>query len=122
MAQLSEHLKVCEDSDWYLLRSLWRLEVELGRSPTKKDFPRGDCPDLDEYYLAFGKLRFARTAAGLATDRNQGIEAQKANLILDLIELGERLGRTPSATDLNEAARKNECRYAGAYLRAFGSL
>jgi hypothetical protein len=50
------------------------------------------------------------------------VEAQRANLILDLSELGKKLGHAPSAGDINRAASENVCRYAGAYISAFGSL
>lgn len=119
-------LRITHEPEWYLLRSLWRLQIKLRKAPESSDieqaFEKGECPSKEEFYACFKKIRFARTAAGLATDRGFGSEAQKANLLLDLIELGESEGGKLTARILIEASKKNICRTPDTYSRVFGTL
>jgi hypothetical protein len=105
-------------SDTQILEELKASAGRLGRSPTMREFAAD--PDTTVHPQTviehFGSWNAAKRDAGLVPRRF----ATRAELVRLLRELGEELGRTPTARDLD--ARKGSVPSKSLYWHTFGSL
>ena len=105
-------------SDEQIVEQLAGCAKRLGRSPTMREFE--DDPETTVHPQTviqhFGSWNKAKRAAGLVPRRF----ATREDLIRLLRELGERLGRTPSARDLDE--HRTSMPSKSLYWHTFGSL
>ena len=105
-------------SDAEILGQLKGSAERLGRSPTMREF--ADDPDTTIHPQTvierFGSWNRAKRAAGLVPRRF----ATKEELLRCLRELGERLGRTPTAKDVD--ANRGLVPSKSLYWHTFGSL
>jgi hypothetical protein len=105
-------------SDQELLAELRASAQRLGRSPTMREF--ADDPKARVHPQTviehFGSWNAAKREAGLVPRRF----ATRQELLQVLRELGEELGRTPTARDLEE--RRGRLPSKSLYWHTFGSL
>jgi hypothetical protein len=105
-------------TDEQILDELRACAGRLGRSPTMKEF--GDDPETQVHPQTvidhFGSWNRAKRAAGLVPRRF----ASRDELLGLLRELGEELGRVPTAKDLD--ARRGRMPSKSLYWHTFGSL
>jgi hypothetical protein len=105
-------------SDEQILEELRASARRLGRSPTMKEFAAD--PDAHVHPQTviehFGTWNAAKRTAGLMPRRF----ATRDELVAQLRRLGEELGRTPSARDLDE--RRGLMPSKSLYWHTFGSL
>jgi hypothetical protein len=105
-------------SDEEILEELRASAQRLGRSPTMKEF--SDDPETRVHPQTviehFGSWNKAKRQAGLVPRRN----ATRAELIGQLQELGRRLGRVPTAKDVD--ANRGWMPSKSLYWHTFGSL
>ena len=105
-------------SDGEILEELRACSARLGRSPTMKEF--ADDPETQVHPQTviehFGSWNKAKRQAGLVPRRN----ATRAELIGQLQELGKRLGRVPTAKDVD--AKRGSMPSKSLYWHTFGSL
>ena len=105
-------------SDTQILDELKASAGRLGRSPTMREFAAD--PDTTVHPQTviehFGSWNAAKRDAGLVPRRF----ATRAELVRLLRELGEELGRPPTARDLD--ARKGSVPSKSLYWHTFGSL
>jgi hypothetical protein len=105
-------------SDAQILEQLKSCSTRLGRSPTMREF--ADDPETTIHPQTvierFGSWNRAKRAAGLVPRRF----ATKEELLQCLRELGERLGRTPTAKDVD--ANRGLVPSKSLYWHTFGSL
>jgi hypothetical protein len=105
-------------SDEEILEELRTSATRLGRSPTMKEF--ADDPETRVHPQTviehFGSWNKAKRRAGLVPRRN----ATRAELIGQLQELGRRLGRVPTAKDVD--ANRSWMPSKSLYWHTFGSL
>ncbi len=105
-------------SDAQILEQLKSSSARLGRSPTMREF--ADDPETTIHPQTvierFGSWNRAKRAAGLVPRRF----ATKEELLRCLRELGERLGRTPTAKDVD--ANRGLVPSKSLYWHTFGSL
>jgi hypothetical protein len=105
-------------SDAQILEQLKSCAERLGRSPTMREF--ADDPETTIHPQTvierFGSWNRAKRAAGLVPRRF----ATKEELLRCLQELGERLGRTPTAKDVD--ANRGLVPSKSLYWHTFGSL
>ena len=105
-------------SDEQILRELRDSAERLGRSPTMKEFAAD--PDARVHPQTviehFGTWNAAKRSAGLMPRRF----ATREELVTELRRLGEELGRTPTARDLDE--RRGAIPSKSLYWHTFGSL
>jgi len=105
-------------SDAQILEQLTSCAERLGRSPTMREF--ADDPETTIHPQTvierFGSWNRAKRAAGLVPRRF----ATKEELLRCLRELGERLGRTPTAKDVD--ANRGLVPSKSLYWHTFGSL
>src|SRR5262249_5172535 len=87
-------------SDEDILRQLKECASRLGRSPTMREFSEDEATTIHPQTVIerFGSWNRAKRAAGLVPRRF----ATKEELLRCLRELGERIGRTPTAKDVDE--------------------
>src|SRR5215211_5180173 len=105
-------------SDEMLLRELRGCAKRLGRSPTMRQFSldaRAE-PHPQTIVARFGSWNGAKRRAGLVARRF----ATRAELLLQLRELGAELGRTPTGADLER--RRASMPSKSLYWQTFGSL
>jgi HNH endonuclease len=105
-------------SDAEILAQLKASAERLGRSPTMREFA-GDAETTihpQTVIERFGSWNRAKRAAGLVPRRF----ATKEELLRCLRELGERLGRTPTAKDVD--ANRGLVPSKSLYWHTFGSL
>jgi Homing endonuclease associated repeat len=105
-------------SDDDILEQLRASAERLGRSPTMREFEddSGTTVHPQTVIQHFGSWNEAKRTAGLVPRRF----AQPADLIRQLRELGEALGRPPTARDLDE--RRDSMPSKSLYWHMFGSL
>jgi hypothetical protein len=105
-------------SDEEILGQLKASAERLGRSPTMKEFAedRETVIHPQTVIERFGSWNRAKRAAGLVPRRF----ATKEELLRCLRELGERLGRVPTAKDLD--ANRGSVPSKSLYWHTFGSL
>jgi hypothetical protein len=105
-------------SDAQILDELKACAGRLGRSPTMREFAadRETTVHPQTVIEHFGSWNAAKREAGLVPRRF----ATRAELVGLLRELGEELGRPPSARDLDE--RKGSVPSKSLYWHTFGSL
>jgi Homing endonuclease associated repeat len=105
-------------SDTEILQELRASSERLGRSPTMKEF--ADDPQTRVHPQTviehFGSWNRAKRQAGLVPRRN----ATRAELVGQLQELGRRLGRVPTAKDVD--ANRGWMPSKSLYWHTFGSL
>ena len=105
-------------TDEMLLEELRGCANRLGRSPTMREFgldPEAE-PHPQTIVARFGSWNRAKRQAGLVARRF----ATRAELLLQLQELGAELGRTPTGTDL--VSRHASMPSKSLYWQAFGSF
>jgi hypothetical protein len=105
-------------SDEDILGQLRTCAARLGRSPTMREFSDDSETTVHPQTVIerFGTWNRAKRAAGLVPRRF----ATKEELLRCLRELGERIGRTPSAKDLD--AHRGLVPSKSLYWHTFGSL
>jgi hypothetical protein len=105
-------------SDEQILDELRASAERLGRSPTMREFAADEDTTVHPQTVIehFGSWNNAKREAGLVPRRF----ATRAELLRLLRELGEELGRTPTAKDLD--ARKGRIPSKSLYWHTFGSL
>jgi hypothetical protein len=105
-------------SDEEIVEQLQVAAKRLGRSPTMREFAADDVTTVHPQTVIshFGSWNAAKRAAGLVPRRF----TTRADLVRLLRELGERLGRTPTARDLDE--HRGEVPSKSLYWHTFGSL
>jgi hypothetical protein len=105
-------------SDAQILDELKACAGRLGRSPTMREFAADPETTVHPQTVIehFGSWNAAKREAGLVPRRF----ATRAELVGLLRELGEELGRPPSARDLDE--RKGSVPSKSLYWHTFGSL
>ncbi|MDX6512792.1 MAG: hypothetical protein QOE36_2296 [Gaiellaceae bacterium] len=105
-------------SDAQILDELKACAERLGRSPTMREFAADPETTVHPQTVIehFGSWNAAKREAGLVPRRF----ATRAELVGLLRELGEELGRPPSARDLDE--RKGSVPSKSLYWHTFGSL
>ena len=105
-------------SDEDILGQLRDSAERLGRSPTMREFEddAGTTVHPQTVIQHFGSWNEAKRQAGLVPRRF----AQPADLIRQLRELGDELGRPPTARDLDE--RRESMPSKSLYWHMFGSL
>ena len=105
-------------SDEQILEELTASAKRLGRSPTMREF--ADDPKTSVHPQTviehFGSWNAAKRAAGLVPRRF----ATRAELLGLLRELGDELGRPPTARDIDE--HKGKLPSKSLYWHTFGSL
>jgi hypothetical protein len=105
-------------TDDQILSELRESAERLGRSPTMKEFAAD--PDARVHPQTviehFGTWNAAKRAAGLMPRRF----ATREELVSELRRLGDELGRTPTARDLDE--RRGTIPSKSLYWHTFGSL
>jgi Homing endonuclease associated repeat len=105
-------------SDEEILQELVRAAERMGRSPTMREF--ADDPEVRVHPQTviehFGTWNAAKRAAGLFPRRF----LTREELLEQLRNLGEELGRTPTARDL--AARGRSLPSASLYAHTFGTF
>ena len=101
-----------------ILGELRACANRLGRSPTMREFAADEQTTLHPQTVIehFGSWNAAKREAGLVPRRF----ATRDELLRVLRELGEELGRTPTARDLDE--RKGRVPSKSLYWHTFGSL
>src|SRR5438552_6333226 len=105
-------------TDEQILAELRACAERLGRSPTMKEFGADAETSVHPQTVIehFGSWNAAKRAAGLVPRRF----ATKEELLGLLRELGERLGRVPTARDIDE--HKGRLPSKSLYWHTFGSL
>jgi hypothetical protein len=105
-------------SDEQILDALRASAERLGRSPTMKEFAADAGAGMHPQTVIehFGTWNAAKRAAGLMPRRF----ATRDELVEQLRRLGEELGRTPTARDLDE--RRGTMPSKSLYWHTFGSL
>jgi hypothetical protein len=105
-------------SDEAILAELKACAARLGRSPTMREFSGDDKTRVHPQTVIehFGSWNEAKRRAGLVPRRF----ATREELLELLRGLGERLGRTPTAKDLDESRRSMPSK--SLYWHTFGSL
>jgi hypothetical protein len=105
-------------SDEELLDELRACAKRLGRSPTMREFARDPKTRVHPQTVIehFGSWNAAKREAGLVPRRF----ATREELLQVLRELGDELGRTPTARDLEE--RRGRLPSKSLYWHTFGSL
>jgi hypothetical protein len=105
-------------SDDQIVAELTACADRLGRSPTMREFAadRGTTVHPQTVIEHFGSWNAAKRAAGLVPRRF----ATREELLGLLRELGEELGRPPTARDIDE--RKGRLPSKSLYWHTFGSL
>jgi hypothetical protein len=105
-------------SDEDILGQLKECAGRLGRSPTMREFSEDEQTTIHPQTVIerFGSWNRAKRAAGLVPRRF----ATKEELLRCLRELGERIGRTPTAKDVDE--HRGLVPSKSLYWHTFGSL
>jgi len=105
-------------TDEQILAELRACADRLGRSPTMRDFAADEHTSVHPQTVIehFGSWNAAKRRAGLLPRRF----ATRAELLEALRALGERLGRIPTARDLDE--HRGEVPSKSLYWHTFGSL
>jgi hypothetical protein len=105
-------------SDEQILVELRSSAERLGRSPTMREFAADEQTSVHPQTVIehFGSWNAAKRAAGLVPRRF----ATRAELLGLLKELGEELGRPPTARDIDE--HKGKLPSKSLYWHTFGSL
>src|SRR5215207_5095910 len=105
-------------SDEQILAELTASAERLRRSPTMREFAADPETSVHPQTVIehFGSWNEAKRKAGLVPRRF----ATREELLSQLRELGERLGRTPTARDLDEHRRSMPSK--SLYWHTFGSL
>jgi hypothetical protein len=105
-------------SDEQIIEQLAACAKRLGRSPTMREFENDPKTTVHPQTVIqhFGSWNKAKRAAGLVPRRF----ATRDDLVRLLRELGEQLGRTPTARDLD--AHRTSMPSKSLYWHTFGSL
>jgi len=105
-------------SDEEIVEQLLACARRLGRSPSMREFSADPETSVHPQTVIehFGSWNAAKRAAGLVPRRF----ATREELLSQLRELGERLGRTPTSRDLDDHRRSMPSK--SLYWHTFGSL
>lgn len=105
-------------TDGRMLAELEACAARLGRSPTMREFAADSEATVHPQTIVerFGSWNAAKRRAGLVPRRF----ATRDDLLRLLVELGEELGRVPTARDLE--ARRGRMPSKSLYWHTFGSL
>jgi superfamily II DNA or RNA helicase len=107
-----------------LVLQLKKESEKLGRVPHAKDLSRasreGRTADMTTFVSAFGSWNGAILAAGFK--RNKRYDFTKEELIQQLKNESKKIGKTPSANDLNRASKEKRTASITVFKRVFGSL
>jgi hypothetical protein len=105
-------------SDEDILRELGEAAERLGRSPTMREFAADPATTVHPQTVIshFGSWNAAKRAAGLVPRRF----TTREDLVRLLRELGDKLGRPPTARDLDE--HRSSMPSKSLYWHTFGSL
>ena len=105
-------------TDEDIVQQLQACAERLGRSPSMREFAADPETSVHPQTVIehFGSWNAAKRAAGLVPRRF----ATREELLLLLRELGERLGRTPTARDLDDHRKSMPSK--SLYWHTFGSL
>jgi hypothetical protein len=105
-------------TDEQILEALRASATRLGRSPTMKEFGADPGAGMHPQTVIehFGTWNAAKRAAGLMPRRF----ATREELVAQLRQLGDELGRTPTAQDIR--SRRGTMPSASLYWHTFGSL
>jgi hypothetical protein len=105
-------------TDDEILEELRSAAARLGRSPTMREFARDEEANVHPQTVIehFGTWNAAKRAAGLFPRRF----LTREELLSQLRQLGDELGRVPKARDL--AARRRSFPSVSLYAHTFGSL
>ncbi len=105
-------------SDEFILRELKECARRIGKSPTMREFEADSETTVHPQTVIehFGSWNTAKRKAGLVPRRF----ASRDELLMLLKQLGEELGRVPTAKDIE--ARKGRMPSKSLYWHTFGSL
>jgi transposase-like protein len=107
-----------------LCEHLRKLERKLGRIPRhadiEKNYKKDVRPSLKQYINEFGTLRKARKAARILNTPWQ--KFTKTELLEQLKNLGEKLGKRPTDRDIVRACAAGETASVQIFANNFGSL
>ena len=108
-----------------LLDHLRNLAKEIGRPPTRADVEKaqraGKGPSSFGYYREFGGMDGARRAAGLVAKLKRPKQYSREELLTQLRSLAQKLGRTPTARDVEAASSRGECASSKTFTIRFGT-
>lgn len=106
-----------------LIQQLKQLQQKLGRVPTGIDIraasKRRECSSPSPFTVVFGSLAAAHRAAGM---KPYHADITRGALITQLKRLQRKLGRVPTASDINAARKRRECAHSSTFASIFGSL
>ncbi len=107
-----------------LIYHLKQLEIKIGRIPRQNDFEKnykhGERPSLKAFRNEFGSVSEARKAANIPNP--QWKKFSKEELILQLQNLFNKLGRKPTDRDITASCKKGEIASHSTISNMFGSL
>ncbi|MFD1512530.1 homing endonuclease associated repeat-containing protein [Halomarina rubra] len=98
-----------------LIEALRELADELGKTPTQTEMNESGEFSYRPYYTQFGGWNDALAAAGMSPNHRNSVSEEE--LIQELREVAERVGRVPRMADMDEHGKFS----ASAYHRRFGS-
>src|SRR5215471_1502878 len=106
------------------IHQLQALALELKRTPTIKDVKlaarKKKCPRVEVFKETFGSFRDALRAARLPLDIMQ--EFSQDDLLAQLRDLSQVLGRPLTQRDVAKAAAKKTIARVATFVRVFGSI
>jgi len=127
--------KASSFSRGHLISDLQQLAKKLGRRPSRTDVDRasqaGTCACAATYSHYFGNFVEALKAARLQrmagkirgpSDNLMQAKYTRTEITGQLRSLGEKLGRTPTFDDVQDASRRGECPDTTTIARHFGSF
>lgn len=129
-AGVGPHVEYSRDELKSFLRKLdATLDRPVQKADIQKMYDQGRGPSVKRFINEFGTLTAARRAAGIRKvyRKRHGttVHWQKYRLdelVEQLKNLGERLGRKPTDRDINAASKRGECASATTFASMFGSL
>ena len=101
--------------DEELLDEICRLATELGHTPRQTEMNSHGAFDSKVYYTRFGGWGESLKQAGFEPLHRTNLSSE--DLIAELVQLAEELGRTPHAEDMDSRGKFNHRNY----IRCFGT-
>lgn len=99
----------------FLIDELKRVTEKLGKPPNTTEMKKHGCYGVSTFSSEFGTWNKALKTADVGTNKEKNIP--KSDLLAEIHNLSEKLGRTPSAIDMTKKGGYG----VGAYERSFGS-